>query len=157
MAKCSSADALRAAVLLVLASAARASDVVPTELAAPAAPTVSSPAYQVECAPGTKAAEQCTVDAATYVGWRTFHTHCFQCHGGSALGSTFAPNLLDRVNQNVDLQRLSDVLEHGFTGRVGAMPAFAKNTQVLNARENIYLYLRARADGVLPPGRPVRK
>jgi len=37
------------------------------------------------------------------------------------------------------------------------MPAFAKNTQVIKAGENLYLYLRARADGTRPPGRPVRE
>ena len=56
-------------------------------------------ANQIECPKDATSAETCLVDKPTYIGWRTFHTHCFQCHGGSALGSTFAPSLLDRLDQ----------------------------------------------------------
>src|SRR5262245_61830260 len=41
----------------------------------------------------------CLVDKATYVGWRTFHSTCFVCHGPNALGSTFAPNLVERLKE----------------------------------------------------------
>ncbi len=115
------------------------------------------PQYAVECPEGATAAEACQVSKETYIGWRTFHAHCFQCHGGSALGSSFAPNLVDRFNQHVDYGRFSYVMEHGYTGQMGAMPAFAKNPAVSKDVDALYAYLRARADGELPPGRPVRK
>ncbi len=131
----------------------------PTASAEAAAPAVTAagPAYDVSCPDGATRAEDCEVGQSTYVGWRSFHAHCQQCHGGSALGSTFAPNLLERFNTRVDYARFQDVLHHGYTGNVGAMPSFEKNSAVLKDLEPIYQYLRARADGKLPPGRPLKK
>jgi mono/diheme cytochrome c family protein len=118
---------------------------------------VPSVRYEVNCPASATVAENCEVGRATYVGWRAFHTHCFQCHGGSALGSTFAPNLLDRFNQHVDYGRFHYVLFHGYTGHVGAMPSFAKNIAVIKDLDALYAYLSARADCVLPAGRPKLK
>jgi nucleoid-associated protein YgaU len=139
----------------------------PAEAAAPApaqaatAPAAQAadgaPAYDVSCPEGAAQAEKCQVGKETYIGWRSFHTHCFQCHGGSGMGSTFAPNLMDRLNSSVDYARFKHVLQNGYTGKVGAMPSFAKNTAVLKDTDALYGYLRARADGVLPAGRPVKK
>jgi len=115
------------------------------------------PTYDVSCPDGATQAEKCQVGKDTYVGWRSFATHCVQCHGGSALGSTFAPNLAERINTRVDWLRFNYVMHNGYTGKVGAMPSFAKNTAVLKDMGAIYGYLRARADNALPPGRPVKK
>jgi len=111
----------------------------------------------VSCPPDAKAAEQCQVDKETYIGWRTFAGQCQVCHGGSALGSTFAPSLLDRFHQRVDYPRFVDVVTHGYTGQVGAMPAWKGNPNVEPHIDRLYRYLKARADGVLPAGRPARK
>lgn len=112
--------------------------------------------YAVTCEEGATAAEKCSVDAETYKGWRSFHAHCYQCHGGGGLGSTFAPNLQERFNDHVDHARFDYVLHNGYVGNMGAMPSFATNPAVLKEIDALYLYLRARADGALPPGRPVR-
>jgi mono/diheme cytochrome c family protein len=112
--------------------------------------------YTVQCEPEAKAAEACSVDKDTYNGWRAFSAHCLQCHGGSAMGSTFAPNLMERFNDHVDHERFEYVLHNGFTGNMGAMPSFATNPAVLKAQDQLYRYLRSRADGVLPAGRPKR-
>ena len=112
------------------------------------------PAYTVDCPADASAAETCTVDKNTYFGWRTFAANCQVCHGGSALGSTFAPNLLDRLNSRVDYPRFIEVLTNGYTGQVGAMPSWKSNTAVMQHADDLYRYLRARADGKLPPGRP---
>lgn len=112
--------------------------------------------YTVKCADGSTDAGACEVDKDTYVGWRSFHAHCFQCHGGSAQGTTFAPNLMERFNQHVDFERFDHVLHEGYTGQMGAMPAFGNNPQVLKEVEPLYRYLRARADDALPAGRPQR-
>ena len=124
--------------------------------ATPATAT-SDPTYEVQCAPGATAAEQCQVDKDTYIGWRTFAAQCQVCHGGSALGSTFAPSLLDRFHQRVDHARFVEVVTHGFRGQVGAMPAWKGNPNVMPHIDQLYRYLKARADGVLPAGRPARK
>jgi len=112
--------------------------------------------YTVECEAGATAAEKCKVDGDTYVGWRSFSTHCLACHGGSGMGSTFAPSLQDRFNAHVDHERFDYVLHNGYTGKMGAMPSFASNTAVLKDVDKLYRYLRARADGALPPGRPAK-
>lgn len=124
--------------------------------AAPAAAD-TAPTYDVSCPADAKTAEQCQVDKETYIGWRTFAGQCQVCHGGSALGSTFAPNLLDRFHQRVDYARFVDVVLNGYTGQVGAMPAWKGNPNVEPHIDRMYRYLKARADGVLPPGRPARK
>jgi len=114
------------------------------------------PTYRVECPEGAADASQCTsIDEATYVGWKTYKVECQQCHGGGGLGSTFAPNLIDRINkQGVDYGRFLYVMEHGYTGQMGAMPSMAKNARVQKAKGEVYTYLKARADGVIPNGRP---
>lgn len=122
-----------------------------------ASPADTAPSYDVSCATDAKAAEQCQVDKDTYIGWRTFAGQCQVCHGGSALGSTFAPNLLDRFHTRVDYPRFVEVVTHGYTGQVGAMPAWKGNPNVEPHIDQLYRYLKARADGVLPAGRPVRK
>lgn len=142
------------------APAATAAAVPAQEEAATAPATQSAdgaPAYDVSCPEGAAQAEKCQVGRETYIGWRSYHTHCFQCHGGSGMGSTFAPNLMDRFNSTVDYARFKHVLQNGYTGKVGAMPSFAKNSAVLKDTDALYGYLRARADGVLPAGRPVKK
>lgn len=149
------------ALLVVLPLAGGASDVAPA--AAGAEPPAATPADKaepvaatVECPAGAKAAEACKVDKETYFGWRTYAANCQVCHGGSGLGSTFAPNLLDRLNQQVDHARFLVVVENGYTGQVGAMPAWKSNREVMKNVETLYRYLRARADGRLPAGRPAK-
>ena len=112
--------------------------------------------FTVECPDGAAAAEACKVDKETYGGWRSFSVNCLACHGGSAMGSTFAPNLMDRFNTHVDYERFDHVLRNGYVGKMGAMPSFGSNPGVLKDIDRLYRYLRARADGVLPPGRPAK-
>ncbi len=115
------------------------------------------PQYVVECPEGAASAKACKVDKNTYVGWRSYSVNCQVCHGGSGLGSTFAPNLMDRFNQqDVDYARFREVVTNGFTGQMGAMPAWDKNKGVMKDLDNLYRYLQARADDKLPKGRPTR-
>jgi len=151
-----------AAVPATSVSPPAASEAPPPAPASPTAAAVSPSAdtdhpYEVQCAAGAAAAEQCQVDKDTYVGWRTFSAQCQVCHGGSALGSTFAPNLLDRFHERVDHARFVEVVTNGYRGQVGAMPAWKGNPNVMPHVDQLYRYLKARADGALPPGRPERK
>ena len=113
-----------------------------------------SPKYAVDCPAGAAAAEKCTVDKNTYFGWRTYAANCQVCHGGSGMGSTFAPNLMDRLKTRVDYPRFVTVVSEGYTGQVGAMPAWKTKKDVMSNLDNLYRYLRARTDGKLPAGRP---
>jgi len=120
-------------------------------------PAGDVPQYVVECPEGAASAKACKVDKNTYVGWRSYSTNCQVCHGGSGLGSTFAPNLMDRFNkQGVDYTRFKEVVTNGYTGQIGAMPAWEKNKGVMKDLDNLYRYLQARADDKLPKGRPTR-
>lgn len=113
------------------------------------------PSYQVACPEAATDAKQCEVDALTYAGWRTYKIECQQCHGGGGMGSTFAPNLMDRINKSgVDYGRFLYVIDHGYTGQTGAMPSMLKNSRVQKNKQGIFAYLKARADGAIPIGRP---
>jgi mono/diheme cytochrome c family protein len=107
--------------------------------------------YTVEC-DGTT----CIVDKKTYVGWRTYHAECHVCHAQDAVGSTFAPNLIDRMKE-IDKERFMEALTNGYTGQMGVMPAWKDNPNVNKRFEELYFYLMARSDGVLLPGRPKKK
>ncbi|MDZ7736679.1 MAG: cytochrome c [Gammaproteobacteria bacterium] len=117
------------------------------------ADTGDTPEYQVECdADGSN----CRVGMDTYIGWRMYRSQCTQCHGQDAQGTTIGPNLLDRLNQRVDYPRFVDVITNGYRGQMGVMPAWNENKAVMEHIPNLYMYLKARADGVLDAGRPQR-
>lgn len=112
--------------------------------------------YKVVCeVDASSGAKACKVDKKTYIGWRTFGASCLRCHGQDAVGSTFAPSLLDTL-QRIDKERFMDSVANGYTGDVGVMPPWKDNPNVNKRYEELYAYLKARSDGVLPPGRPAR-
>jgi hypothetical protein len=98
---------------------------------------------------------ECRVDQETYVGWRSYHGFCAQCHGQDAVGSTFAPGLLE-VMPRIDREHFDRVVAEGFQGQIGVMPGFADNPNVMPRLDEMYAYLSARADGALERGRPQR-
>lgn len=111
--------------------------------------------YTVQCGGEGVGAQGCQVDRDTYVGWRTFHSVCHTCHAQDAVGSSFAPPLLPIIRQ-MEKERFVEVVDKGFTGQIGVMPAWGNNPNVNRFYDELWAYLRARADGVLPPGRPNR-
>ncbi len=117
----------------------------------------ASALYSVECGQVNDAGESfCYVDRDTYIGWRTFHGFCHVCHAQDAVGSTFAPNLLDRI-QDFDFDAFVDRTANGFTGQVGVMPPWKDNPNVNKRYKQLFAYLKARSDGALPRGRPKKK
>jgi hypothetical protein len=117
----------------------------------------AKPPYAVECGNTDEAGESfCYVDGDTYIGWRTFHGFCHVCHAQDAVGSSFAPNLLDRMHE-MDFELFVDRTSNGYTGQVGVMPPWKDNPNVSKRYKELYAYLKARADGALPPGRPKKK
>ena len=95
----------------------------------------------------------CTVDRGTYLGWRAYHAFCHVCHAQDAVGSTFAPSLLDRLKR-IDKARFLESVNEGYTGQMGVMPGWKENPNVRKRYEELYAYLRARSDGALAGGRP---
>ena len=85
-----------------------------------------------------------------YNGWKWWHVYCYRCHGVDALGTTTAPNLIDPTEKSTRAEFLR-VVRNGVPKT--AMQAWNK---LLDDKQvgQVYLYVRARADKVLPPGRP---
>lgn len=127
----------------------------PAQAPLPAKPAADAP-YTVECGPDPEGSGTlCLVDRDTYIGWRTFHGICHTCHAQDAVGSSFAPNLLERMKE-IDKAQFLESVDQGFTGQTGVMPAWSENPNVNKYYEQLWSYLRARADGALLPGRPKR-
>jgi mono/diheme cytochrome c family protein len=92
------------------------------------------------------------LDAETYSGFKLFRNWCARCHGTYGQGMV-GPNLADSLNV-ISKQEFFDVVEHGKTGTIGSMPAWAANPQVMEGREQLYRYLKARADGAIGEVKP---
>lgn len=109
--------------------------------------------YTLECPDDGGA---CKVDKKTYEGWKAFSGFCERCHGPGGLGSSIGPNLVDRINDKpIDKGRFIQVLASGWDGPMdGQMPAFGNNPNVNDKFNNLWAYLKARADGKIGPGRP---
>lgn len=120
------------------------------------APHAEEKPYVVVCEQDAgEGAKVCKVDKVTYIGWRTYTANCLRCHGQDGVGSTFAPSLLDKMKE-IDRERFMTSVAKGYTGQVGVMPPWEGNPNVSKYYEHLYAYLLARAEGVLPPGRPAR-
>ena len=96
----------------------------------------------------------------TFNGYRRFHGTCHACHGQDAMGGSFAPSLVESLKE-LDYESFKQTVLEGrqvtdASGAVNAMPAFANDKNVTKHLDDIYRYLLARADGVLPPGRPAK-
>ena len=98
------------------------------------------------------------VDWYAYSGFIRYTANCLVCHGPYGEGSSFAPALKD------SLKRISYAEFYGIVvsgrknfrnGQDLVMPAWADNKNVMCYLNDIYVYLRARSTGALPPGRPV--
>jgi mono/diheme cytochrome c family protein len=85
-----------------------------------------------------------------YNGWKWWHVYCYRCHGMNAVGGNLAPNLID-PNEKMPLPQFLMIVRNGSSDK--AMQAWDK---LLDDKQitQIYTYVRARADKVLPPGRP---
>jgi len=85
-----------------------------------------------------------------YDGWKWWHVYCYRCHGVDAVGTTNAPNLSDPSRKLSSAEFLKIVM-NGIPDK--GMQAWDKLLDKKQVSE-IHLYVRARSDKVLPPGRP---
>jgi methanol metabolism-related c-type cytochrome len=99
------------------------------------------------------------VDAGTYNGYRRYHSFCHVCHGPDGLGSSYAPALTDSIAQ-IGYPGYLEAVIYGMKDVNQAqqlvMPAFGEVADVVNYIDDIYAYLKARADGAIGRGRPER-
>jgi methanol metabolism-related c-type cytochrome len=109
--------------------------------------------------PTFKVGSDGAVDWYTYSGFRRYHSECHVCHGPDGMGSTYAPALKDSLKT----MSYADFLGVVATGRQNVsssqenvMPAFGDNKNVVCYLDDIYVYLRARANDAVPRGRPAK-
>ena len=135
--------------------------------AAPAAPAPAAPAPAAATATPTTVVvtpaagnpyeghvkcegSNCKVDTFIIKGFRTFG-QCQVCHGMDGGGSTIAPSLLVKLKE-LDHNTFINRVTNGYKGQIGVMPPWKDNPNIMNNIENLYAYLKARSDGVIPAG-----
>ena len=107
--------------------------------------------------PTYRVAQDGTVDWYTYSGFRRYHSECHVCHGPSGDGSSFAPALKDslqRISYSDFLVIVASGRKNVTTAQENVMPAFGNNPNVMCYIDDIYIYLRARADDAVGRVRP---
>jgi methanol metabolism-related c-type cytochrome len=100
-----------------------------------------------------------TVDWYVYSGYRRYHADCHVCHGPDGMGSSFAPALADsmkRLNYEQFLEVVVNGRKNPNLAADKVMPAFGENPNVMCFIDDLYAYLKARADEKLPRGRPAK-
>ena len=97
------------------------------------------------------------MDFSTYKGWRAYHAECHVCHGPDVMGSTYAPSLMESVQNGMTWDAFFEVIMNGRNESQGAakgnvMPAFGANPNVADDVEDMYRYVKARAEGKIRRG-----
>ena len=85
-----------------------------------------------------------------YNGWKWWHVYCYRCHGTNAIATTLAPSLIDPSVKRTSKEFLKVVREGVPDKGMQAWDKLLDDKQI----NQIYLYVKARTDTVLPPGRP---
>lgn len=98
-----------------------------------------------------------SVDWYTYVGFTRYSAECLRCHGPDAMGSTYAPALIDSM-KHLSYSDFYGIVAGGkrdvSASQDLVMPAEGENKNVMCFIDAIYSYLRARGDGAIGRGRP---
>jgi methanol metabolism-related c-type cytochrome len=107
--------------------------------------------------PTYKIKSDSTVDWYTYSGYRRYHSECHVCHGPDGEGSSYAPALKDSLKTLSYFDFINIVVggrKNVSTASENVMPAFGTNPNVMCYLDDIYVYLRARANGAWERVRP---
>ena len=109
--------------------------------------------------PTFKIAADGGVDWYTYSGYRRYHSECHVCHGPDGMGSTYAPALKDSLktmNYGDFLGVVASGRKNVSTAQENVMPAFGDNPNVACYMDDLYIYLRARANDATGRTRPAK-
>ncbi|MGA8901018.1 c-type cytochrome, methanol metabolism-related [Bradyrhizobium sp.] len=109
--------------------------------------------------PTYKIQQDGTVDWYTYSGYRRYHSECHVCHGPDGMGSSYAPALKDSLKTMSYGEFLATVAsgrKNVNTAQENVMPAFGNNPNVTCYLDDIYVYLRARANDAVGRVRPAK-
>lgn len=100
-----------------------------------------------------------TLDWFTFSGYRRYGANCLVCHGPDAMGSSYAPALVDSL-KTITYPEFLGIVAGGKKDVSNSsnlvMPAFGDNKNVECYINDIYVYLRARATGQLGRERPTK-
>jgi mono/diheme cytochrome c family protein len=94
------------------------------------------------------------VSAAEYDGWRQYSVQCARCHGQDVTGNPVAANLLVSARSGGPVaakEAFTKVVAEGRAAR--GMPGF-KDIMSAEQIAAVYTYVKGRADGRIPVGRP---
>jgi methanol metabolism-related c-type cytochrome len=112
-----------------------------------------------EATPTFKVAADGTVDWYTYSGYRRYHSECHVCHGPDGMGSTYAPALTDSL-KTMSYGDFVAVVASGRknvnSSQENVMPALGDNPNVACYMDDLYIYLRARANDAVGRVRPAK-
>ena len=99
------------------------------------------------------------VDWYAWRGYKKYMANCMQCHGPDGMGSSFAPNLAESL-QDLTYYDYAGIVVGGQQNKWSAgnsiMPAWGEDPNVMCSLDSIYIYLRGRADGTIGRGEPKR-
>ena len=99
------------------------------------------------------------IDWYTYIGFTRYSASCLRCHGPDGMGSTYAPALVDSM-KHLSYTDFYGVVAGGKQAVSASqdlvMPALGSDKNVMCFIDEIYTYLRARADGAVGRGRPAK-
>jgi methanol metabolism-related c-type cytochrome len=115
--------------------------------------------FDKEGNPTYKVGADGTVDWYTYSGFRRYHSDCHVCHGPDGEGSSYAPalsNSLKTMAYHEFLGLAASGRKNVNTAQENVMPAFGDNRNVMCYIDDMYVYLRARANNAIPRGRPAK-
>jgi methanol metabolism-related c-type cytochrome len=100
-----------------------------------------------------------TVDWYTYSGYIRYSMECLRCHGPDGLGSSYAPSLVDAL-KTLSYSDFLGIVASGKRDVTASsdlvMPALGTDKNVMCFIDDLYVYLRARANGALGRGRPTK-
>lgn len=94
------------------------------------------------------------VSRLEYEGWRQYSVNCARCHGQDVLPNPVAANLLVSVKSGGPFgtpEKFGEVVTKGRPER--GMPALGPLLMPKQI-DAIYAYVKGRAEGRIPPGRP---
>jgi mono/diheme cytochrome c family protein len=99
-----------------------------------------------------------TVAQDVYQGWKQYELNCARCHGEYAVGTSFAPALTVSLQPDGTVPTKESFVQIVCAGRPEkGMPAWCALGLEMDKIENIYKYVKGRADKKIGAGRPAVK
>jgi mono/diheme cytochrome c family protein len=99
-----------------------------------------------------------TIAQDVYQGWKQYELNCARCHGEYAVGTSFAPALTVSLKDDGTIPTKELFVQTVCAGRPDkGMPSWCALGLEMDKIENIYKYVKGRADKKISAGRPAVK